>query len=511
MSSTEPPSRVPPRQQPHETKAARDELSSKGKVEKVREVDPDEETRKQRFLKYYKGEEEPKEEDNRPSLFDLSSGKSKATGAPLGSEGPLSKAPPPNFEDVESAIIPGPGYAPPPDLNASSPEEEGEDEATQGALPQSNNFWEDFDFPDQPRPQANFQESAGLGKEPQAGSNPKKGDDGHPKSVDEHKRRVKEIKGKEEESLIMNGKVEKKGESHKKLEKKKKEMSPFGVPGRPTSEHGKEEHAAKEPAPYFKKPEPKEPPAIPEYKGKGLAPPHTEKKGTEKQKPSPIEAPIAVPRAMPHDGETNRRVSSPKHKEKETEEIVMPQGVGAPAPRQDESGGGSEGRKDRGGKTVEIESPSLPPLPAQIQPMAAAAATQAAPLLNPATVSLFFQMVGTMYMAAGKSGVSRTEVVLNNPSFANSKFFGTTITIEKYATAPDSFNIRLTGSQEAIKSFQENIPSLLTAFQNGNFNFRVGRLDVEYSPLERPLFRRKEKGEDKGEAGGGDLGERKNK
>jgi len=57
MSSTEPPSRVPPKEGGHQSKAAREELSSKGKVEKVREVDPDEETRKRKkFLKHYSDE-----------------------------------------------------------------------------------------------------------------------------------------------------------------------------------------------------------------------------------------------------------------------------------------------------------------------------------------------------------------------------------------------------------------------------------------------------------------------
>ena len=109
---------------------------------------------------------------------------------------------------------------------------------------------------------------------------------------------------------------------------------------------------------------------------------------------------------------------------------------------------------------------------------------------------------------AGPQGVNRTEIVLNNPAYASSRFYGSTITIEKYATAPDSFNIRLTGSQQAVASFKENIPSLMSAFENVNFSFKVHRLDVEYT-MERPVFRRKEKGEDKGEAGGGDLGERR--
>lgn len=175
--------------------------------------------------------------------------------------------------------------------------------------------------------------------------------------------------------------------------------------------------------------------------------------------------------------------------------------------REGRGGGGKKGREE---KILEIEPPSLPQLPANIQPMAMAATSQVATYLTPQTVSLFFQMVGTIFVMQGPQAVNRTEIILNNPSYANSKFYGATITIEKYATAPDSFNIRLTGSHEAVVSFKENIPSLMSAFENGNFNFRIGRIDVEYT-LERPIFRRKEKGEGRGEAGGGDLGERRNK
>jgi len=82
-----------------------------------------------------------------------------------------------------------------------------------------------------------------------------------------------------------------------------------------------------------------------------------------------------------------------------------------------------------------------------------------------------------------------------------------TLGLKRYATAPDSFNITY-GSNEAVMSFKQNIPSLMSAFHNGHFAFKVNRLDAEYS-VERPFFRRKEKGEGKGDAGGGDLGERR--
>lgn len=112
-----------------------------------------------------------------------------------------------------------------------------------------------------------------------------------------------------------------------------------------------------------------------------------------------------------------------------------------------------------------------------------------------------------MVMVHYQSGISKTEITLNSPAFARSKFFGAKIELTRYSTAPDSFNIRLTGSQEAVTAFRQNIPQLTAALQKGNFDFRVGRLEAHYS-AEKPVFHRKEKGL-RGETGGGDLGEGK--
>ncbi|HEY4255281.1 MAG TPA: hypothetical protein VGM34_02915, partial [Chlamydiales bacterium] len=125
--------------------------------------------------------------------------------------------------------------------------------------------------------------------------------------------------------------------------------------------------------------------------------------------------------------------------------------------------------------------------------------------LSPEVLPLFYQMVGSiMVMTNYQPGVNKTEVLLNSPAFARSKFYGATIEIVKYASAPDSLNIRLTGSNEAVAAFRQNVPSLLAAFQQGNFQFKIGRLEAHYA-TEKPVFQRKEK-KLKGETGGGDLG-----
>ncbi len=117
--------------------------------------------------------------------------------------------------------------------------------------------------------------------------------------------------------------------------------------------------------------------------------------------------------------------------------------------------------------------------------------------------SLYFNMVGAIY-AQRSSGISTTEIVLNSPALANSKFFGAKIILEKYDTDPNSFNIRLTGTNEAVTLFNQNLPNLYAAFQNAKFNFRIGRIEAEYS-TEKPIFQRKEsaKGRDFNDEGGG--------
>ena len=148
--------------------------------------------------------------------------------------------------------------------------------------------------------------------------------------------------------------------------------------------------------------------------------------------------------------------------------------------------------------TPDFITPSLTTLPAQVQPAAEAAATAAAPYLSADVRAQYYQMIGTIYVMQENKGVSKTEFLLNHPSFANSKFFGAKIEVTRYSTAPDAFNIRLTGTTEAVNAFKESIPSLQEAFQAGNHKFQINRIEAQYSS-ERPVFHRKDS--DRGEKG----------
>jgi hypothetical protein len=382
--------------------------------------------------------------------------------------GDVANSPVPNssYGDVQDAIIASPSYSPPPDVSVSSPmDDDLDDDSIANSLPQSTTFWDDLDLPDEPTTTPNLQETQkSMDRTGQAGS---------------------------------KASAKPAGPTPDAKAGKQKEPSPFGIPGKPAHLPGK---------PAAHKSEAQKPSSV------------------KKDLPSPFEEASKI--AMPKEKVPEKQVTAsttryfapeemgktskkPNAKEKQQQAgLIAREPDVVPFRTEDREMSGGSGQKDRGSKIVEIEAPALPLLPSSVQGATFSAVSAAQPYLSNQTVSLFFQMVGQIYVMTTPPGVSRTEIVLNNPAYAGSRFFGSTITIEKYASAPDSFNIRLTGNDAAVASFRENIPSLVAAFQNSNLPFRVHRIEAEYT-IEKPIFRRKEQGEGKGEAGGGDLGERR--
>ncbi len=140
------------------------------------------------------------------------------------------------------------------------------------------------------------------------------------------------------------------------------------------------------------------------------------------------------------------------------------------------------------GKTIPIASTPQPIAPEVIS-QAVGATTRAAPYLSPGVQDLFTQMVSTIIVMQSQ-GVTTTQVTLSSAAFLNTAFQGATITFQRYATAPDSYNIILSGSNQAVSLFNQNLPALERAFKQSNLPFRIGRLEAEYGE-ERHLIRRK--------------------
>lgn len=484
MSSSEPVKPILGKGLSHETKTAREQLEGERRVkavEKVGEIS-DEQKARQKFRQFMGDVEEVAE--NIPNPFEAVFSESSAGKGEEDNEQPINlpisetNAPPPtpDLGNVEDAIVASPSYVLSSNLSMMQPQEEEEDPPM--TLPQSDDFWENVDLPpDQALPQSQMQEA------PQR----------------------QPVYGEQQPS---KGPAAPKKQGQKSEEKKgqKEEVSLFGPPGKPAPKTGATTVQNKSPAKPAKATEKKAPLPSPFEEAAKIAPKAKApvKKGAVEEGETLTAGPMG--RFMAPEEEKAAKGQTAKEKAKAEEEAkVGSKALEATPLRGEEREGGREGRKGRDEKGVEIISSSLPLLPGSVEPFATVAAQAATPYLSPSTMPLFFQMVGTMYVMAAPPGVNRTEIVLNNPAFSSSRFFGATITIEKYATAPDSFNIRLTGNDDAVTAFKDNLASLLAAFQNSKLPFRIGRLEAEYS-LQRPVFHRKGRGEERGGTGGSGLG-----
>ncbi len=147
-------------------------------------------------------------------------------------------------------------------------------------------------------------------------------------------------------------------------------------------------------------------------------------------------------------------------------------------------------------------SPAIPgELPGIALPPATPEALPSYANIHPQVMELFDRMVGVMTVMS-MSGITETVITLNSPQFASSVFFGSQIIIQEYSTAPQAYNIQLIGTPQAVALFQGNAEDLMAAFQAGNYNFRVNRLETGHL-TDRPLFKRKEKAGGEKDAGGG--------
>ncbi len=182
--------------------------------------------------------------------------------------------------------------------------------------------------------------------------------------------------------------------------------------------------------------------------------------------------------------------------EKKTQEAAL-QGVSTPPPPSQSMQIGEEEGMIEAEKKEKNPSEKISALPmdqGQAQPMAPEPPSPEVlpPYANmhPQVQELFDRMVGVMTVM-NLSGMTETVMTLNSPQFASSVFFGTQIIIQEFSTAPQTFNIQLNGSAQAVALFQGNADDLMAAFAAGNYNFRINRLETGYL-AERPLFKRKE-------------------
>jgi hypothetical protein len=107
--------------------------------------------------------------------------------------------------------------------------------------------------------------------------------------------------------------------------------------------------------------------------------------------------------------------------------------------------------------------------------------------LRPDFYELFEKMVGIMTVELHK-GVSVTTVKLDMPG---SVFDKAEIILERYASAPNSFNLQLQGSEKAVNMFNSNITELAAAFQGARLSFEVNIRRPILLKREESVFHRK--------------------
>ena len=417
------------------------------KIEKVGEIDEDKKKKKRQF-----GQEE---EEDLPIKKKLPSPMEALN--PKSVEKDIFGRRTPTTDGFGS---PQPSLVPPPDFF------DGEDQ-NQDHLPSSDRFWENAPT-SSPDPQQSTSSADGSHKKKKASEN-------EPKKEEKEKLSAKEKKllQAEEKKGSTKGQLNtaKKGKEPSKKKASKKTVSTTALPSKnektkPLTLKEKEELAQKKqktvsPASGTKKTAgtpPKKSVTLPKKPEKKTS--HKEPKHTHLKHLADNFAPILIL-------SQNKATHSPNKEKKKEEETA-------------------------------ISNDTIKMTP-QAAAKGEAATTHLPSYTSPQVQNLFAQMVGTVVIMQQRD-VTRTEVMLNSPAFQQSVFKGATITVERYATAPDSFNIRLTGSTQAVNLFQENLSNLEGAFQRGRFNFKIGRLEASH---ERPLFHRKKgSGEKDADAGG---------
>ena len=89
--------------------------------------------------------------------------------------------------------------------------------------------------------------------------------------------------------------------------------------------------------------------------------------------------------------------------------------------------------------------------------------------LSSQVYELFERLVGLITLEQ-YSGNSKTTVTLNMPG---SVFHQSQIVLEKFSTAPQTFNVQLLGSPQAVAIFEANMNDLVAAFQDSKRAFEV--------------------------------------
>lgn len=475
------------------------------KVEKVKEVE-ETELDKQKKRSLYTAPDDlngdlESTEARSPSPFerDFMQPRSRPT--------PTYSKPKKGFEDLSREAIPSPPSTQTPQIGSPIPKVSSQPDSN---LPQSDRFWEDFDMPDEtPPPSRVFQERQSQQSQSQ---DDRRDNLTRPKDIEERKETTAEKKKKKEDSTsyVVGEKSEKAeaGQGHQKKKEEDEGMLKGPLTGAVFEEEKKEKKGSKEPgkkgSSFLIGDQLEQPRTDEGFLEKPYAPIARAEEKKEKKREGGATIPVLK---REKDASSEERTQAPPQTvpmKKEEEDQAAPMAPSAqPEAKTSKDKEDGEGEKQKAEAISSITLPS--PLPSQIEQTVQTAQTAVASYLNPTTAALFHQMVGAiLYLAPTTPGISRTEVVLNSQNMLNSPFYNSKILLEKYASAPDSFNVRLTGTPQAVKIFNDNMQGLMSAFtaayHENRLRFRIGRFETAIE-TERPLIRRKKETGSQDEAG----------
>ncbi len=158
-------------------------------------------------------------------------------------------------------------------------------------------------------------------------------------------------------------------------------------------------------------------------------------------------------------------------KNKEIEEAIP--SLAKPAPEQTASQNAIEEEKQERKKAAEtsgVEGVQVQDqIPANPMVIDATSETPSLHRLPPDVYEFFEKTVGVLIIEQNK-GITTTTITLTMP---NSVLNGAQVILDHYSSAPNSFNLQLLGTPEAVNYFNQNIDDLLAAFQQSKLNFKV--------------------------------------
>ncbi|PCI95650.1 hypothetical protein COB11_01570 [Candidatus Aerophobetes bacterium] len=130
-------------------------------------------------------------------------------------------------------------------------------------------------------------------------------------------------------------------------------------------------------------------------------------------------------------------------------------------------------KEDDKDKTVNLEGAVTPDHAAFQAGLPQMPETPAYTNLNPQVYELFERMVGSMMIQVHNKGHEQTTITIN---MKGSVFDGSKIILDRYSSAPNSFNIEIATSPKGRAILMDNMNLLAQSFQEADLNFEVNQL-----------------------------------